>query len=274
MAAQREAFDDKHSGHDPSTKDIACFTSKFHFPTLPILRGDASLAEDFVIDINVQIKRHSIVSLNDPATIAPFATILFHLIIIRTYLERRETHDLDIYHMAKSERFKRIWTTHELALAACNGEYNTSPTAEFSTTPCPGLWGIRVTYDPDLKLTESQGFVRIIDEHLVRWSDDDTFSLTGGNRRPRFYRPPQLRLAAALGPRPTPRRVLFVPPEKNVNLSGATTRGSTYLERELEPCDVVEKPVKKRRVTPAGKSDRSQGPLRRSARIDHFSAAK
>lgn len=141
--------------------------------------------------------------LNDPATIALFATILFHLVIIRTYLERQETNDLHIYHLAKSEKFKRIWTTHELALAACNGEYNTSPNADFQTTPCPGLWGLCVTYDRDndLKLSDSQQLIRVIDDHLpVRWSDDNNFSLAGGDRRPRFYRPPQLCLAAARGP--------------------------------------------------------------------------
>jgi hypothetical protein len=94
----------------------------------------------------------------------------------------------------------RIWTTHEQALAACDGQDDTSPIAVFDTPPNPVLWKVKVVQDADLELPQDLPLVTI--QHPVTWTSRP--GLTGGARKPRCYSPPYLRNLPP-GPRPKPK---------------------------------------------------------------------
>ena len=76
-----------------------------------------------------------------------------------------------------------IWTTHEQALAACNGQDDTSPIAIFETAPNPVLWKLKVVQDADLELPQDLPLVTI--QHPVTWTSQP--GLTGGAHKPWCY---------------------------------------------------------------------------------------
>jgi hypothetical protein len=107
--------------------------------SVPILRGDASLAEEFVVNLQCQIMQSSASSGGGYANLH-ITQLLFHLVILRTYLSRPPENDIDIFELVRDGRVSRIWTVHEQALAACNGEDDTGIMAKLDQQPDPNLW--------------------------------------------------------------------------------------------------------------------------------------
>jgi hypothetical protein len=195
MAQERaEFFEDNPDGR-LTTNNLLEAVSHFPF-TIPILPGDASLVDEFLSSLMHHAKDQPI---NDCA-IEGIGQALFKLVILRTYLGRLPENDLDIFEAVKNGQIARLWTSHELALAACYGEEDTSPDAVFDTAPNPDLWKIKVIRDITLELTEEHPFVAI--KQPITWTNRP--GLTGGSLKPRRYKPPYLRNLVP-GPRPKPR---------------------------------------------------------------------
>jgi hypothetical protein len=53
--------------------------------SVPILPGDASLAENFIADIKVQAHREEINIISEDLALIPVGSILFHLVILRIH---------------------------------------------------------------------------------------------------------------------------------------------------------------------------------------------
>jgi hypothetical protein len=198
MANRQKKSNEANSNHDSTYDDMFDPTLDFKFP-VPILPGDASLADEFISNLKCHIGQLS-ASLAKDDDIISIGQALFHIVILRTYLSRPAESDHDIFELVRDGRVSRIWTNHEQALAACYGENDTSPNASFSTRPDPLLWDIKIVMDPELEPLHDRPLVAI--HGPVVWTT--TPGLTGGALKPRCYRPPHLCLPKS-GPRPKPR---------------------------------------------------------------------
>jgi hypothetical protein len=143
MKDQYAAFHKKNRGHTPSSNDLLKMAHCLPL-SVPILPGDASLAENFIADIKVQAHREKIDFISEDLALVPVGSILFHLVILRTYLNRLAENDLDIYEFIMANKISRTWTVHEQALAACHGEDDTSSNAHFNSMPNPHHWEVNV----------------------------------------------------------------------------------------------------------------------------------
>ena len=195
MAQQRTKFLKANPNRRTTTNNLLEAASCFPF-WVPILPGDASLTVDFMSSL----LHHVGDQLIDDCAIEGIGQALFNLVILRTYLDRPPENDLDIFEAVRDGHIARIWTSHELALAAVRGEDDASRDAIFDTVPNPDLWGIKVVRDAALELAEDHPFVAI--KQPITWSHRP--GLTGGSLKPRHYKPPYLRLSKP-GPRPKPR---------------------------------------------------------------------
>jgi hypothetical protein len=139
LAQEQKKFLKANRGSNPTSSDLLRIASHFHF-SVPILPGDASLALDFIASLKIHIGNQPI----DDCVLECVAPALFNLVILRTYLGRLPDNDLDIFQAVQDGKISHVWTTHELALAACSGENNTSPHAKFDSVPSPELWAVRV----------------------------------------------------------------------------------------------------------------------------------
>ena len=170
---------------------------------VPILPGDASLIEDFLADIDIQLRKETGTTAHS-LCLLHVGPALFGLVILRIYLNRSHENDQDIFQLVKQNRIHRIWTPHEQALAACHGESNTSSNFPLVAPPTPLLYGIAVVHDNELEISDEEPFVTIESPESVHWTS--SAGLSGGPRKPRHYRPPHLHTIPA-GPRPKPRPV-------------------------------------------------------------------
>ena len=195
FATERQKLLNTNHNGNPTSSDLLHIASCFPF-SVPVLPGDASLALDFMASFKIQIGDQAI----DDCVLECVAQALFNLVILRTYLGRPPENDLDIFEAVCTGQICRIWTSDESALAACFGESNTSPHAEFDSIPSPELWAVRVARDINMELMANQQFVRI--KLPISWTSRS--GLTGGPRKPRHYRPSYLQLLEP-GPRPKPR---------------------------------------------------------------------
>lgn len=243
MAAEHAKFKQKkgNARRQPNADDLLQFASRLTF-CAPVLRGHASLAQDLLADLKIQISqlpKHNV----DDSTILSLGYLLFHLVILRTYLGRPAENDLDVFDLVRMKRVVRVWTPHEQALAACFGEANTSANAVFSSTPNPSLWGIKVVNDPQLSVPDLSSLVVLRPDPAFAWQDRP--GLTGGPHKPRRYKPPHLQIVPT-GPRPKPRPAYQKP--KAVDGSNLEAMPSTGLRKRAQnEVENVEMPVKKRR---------------------------
>ena len=195
FATERQKLLNTNHNGNPTSSDLLHIASRFPF-SVPVLPGDASLALDFMASLKIHIGDQAI----DDCVLECVAQALFNLVILRTYLGRPPENDLDIFEAVCAGQICRIWTSDESALAACFGESDTSPHAEFDSIPSPELWAVRVARDVNMELMANQQFVRI--KLPISWTSRS--GLTGGPRKPRHYRPSYLQLLEP-GPRPKPR---------------------------------------------------------------------
>ena len=255
MEQQRTEFRSTHSGRDPTTGDLhkAALGQPF---SGPVLRGDASLADEFIVNLQCQIMKHSeSAELANERAISGIhvSKILFHLVILRTYLSRPPDNDLDIFELVRDNCISRIWTTHEQALAACHGEDDTSATAKFDTQPSPSLWGVKVVQEDSSQLPPDLPLVAV--QPPVVWTNRP--GLIGGTRKPQCYRPPYLH-KAPLGPRPKPKPAYGKFSEKPASDTKNSIRSSEddstmaplqQIKRPITATPEVEMPATKRRAT-------------------------
>jgi hypothetical protein len=159
-----------------------------------------SLIEDFLADMDMQLCKEPRLTLNIRLRLRLLhvGPVLFRLVIVRNYLDRPPENDGVIFQLVKQNRIFRLWTSHEQALAACNGEENTSPDSPLAQAPTPQLYNLAVIDDGDLPLSDGRPLVAIQDLQSVSWSSG--LALSGGQRKPRRYTPPHLRVIPA-GPR-------------------------------------------------------------------------
>jgi hypothetical protein len=198
MANRQYEHNEASPNHDPTYDDLFDPALAFQF-SVPILPGDASLADEFISNLMCHIKQLSD-SLAEDDDLITISQALFRLVVLRTYLSRPADNDHNIFELVKDGQVSRIWTNHEQALAACYGEDDTSSNAAFSTGPEPSLWNVKVMMDPELELPHQCPLVAI--QGPVVWTSLP--GLTGGPLKPRCYRPPRL-LNLEPGPRPKPR---------------------------------------------------------------------
>jgi hypothetical protein len=239
MKDQYAAFHKKNRGRTPSSNDLFEMAHRLPF-SVPILPGDASLAENFIADIKVQAHREEINIISEDLALIPVGSILFHLVILRIYLNRPAENDLDIYEFVKANRVTRIWTVHEQALAACHGEDDTSSNARFNSIPDPHRWEVnvvKVTTDMEVALSDDRPFASIQSPEALAWTNRP--GLMGGTRKPRQYRPLHIRFAP-LGPRPKPR-----PAYGKSSANGAEGHS---VKRPRDEDTEVEMPATKRRI--------------------------
>jgi hypothetical protein len=239
MAAEHAKFKQNgKSKRGPSVNDLLQFASRLSF-SVPILPGDASLAEDFVTDLKIQIcKTNNNV---DDYTILGVGYILFQLVILRTYLGRPPENDLDVFDLVHKKQVVRVWTSHEQALAACFGE-DASADAVFPSAPNPSVWAVKTVNDPGLAISDADALVAIKARQPFEWQNRP--GLTGGPHTPRRYKPPQLRCVKT-GPRPKPR-----PAYRKVTLYGSdegATSSARVQKRGQEEVQNVDMPARKRR---------------------------
>ena len=202
MTKMLKEFEDVHQGTvtDEVLHDLA---QNFSFP-VPCLPGDVSLIEDLLADMDIQLRKEPKLALNIRLRLRllHIGPVLFHHVILRNYLSRPPENDEVIFQLVKQNRIFRLWTSHEQALAACNGEENTGPNSPLAQAPTPQLYMLAVINDSDLTLSDDRPLVAIQDIQSVNWSSG--LALSGGQRKPQRYTPPHLRVILA-GPRPKPR---------------------------------------------------------------------
>ena len=75
-------------------------TQDFSFP-VPILPGDASLIEDFLADMDIQLRKETGTITHGPRLLH-LRPALFGLVILRIYLNRSYENDQDIFQLVKS----------------------------------------------------------------------------------------------------------------------------------------------------------------------------
>jgi len=263
MEKERKKFANEYPKRIPSRNDLLKMAHRLPF-SVPVLPGDASLAETFLADIKVHAHHEKLNILDEDLTLIHLGSILFHLVILQTYLGRPAENDLDIYELVEGKNVSRAWTAHDQALIACHGEDNTSSHALFNTPPDPTLWEVKVYKDPNLELSDVQSFITV--QMAVIWTNRP--GLTGGTCRPRWYRPPYIRLAPP-GPRPQPQPAYGKYATKSMDTDGH------HMKRNLQDID-VDMPAKKRQIARRGwvtsspeeetRSPGSPGTLRRSTR--------
>jgi hypothetical protein len=201
----------------------------------------------FVTDVDHSFFRQvhkSTAMFANECTVIHVGRILFKLVILRTYLSRPAKNDLDIFELVQGHHVSRIWTTHEQALAACDGQDDTSPIAVFDTPPNPVLWKVKVVQDADLELPQDLPLVTV--RHPVTWTSRP--GLTGGARKPRCYRPPYL-LNLPPGPRPKPKPVYG----RSKTTPAIDTEEDKHIKRPLDTPAQAETQAAKRKKT-LGKS--------------------
>ena len=181
-------------------EDLHGLAQHFSFP-VPSLPGDESLIDDFLADLGVQLRKESKL-VSSSLRYHHIGPIFFRLVILREYLHKLPENDYDIFQLVKQNRVYRIWTSHELALAACHGEENTSSNSPLGYAPTPSLFKLTVINDTDTIISDDETFVAIRSPESINWTRG--VALSGGLRKPRRYTPPHLRLTAPQ-PRPQPR---------------------------------------------------------------------
>ena len=156
MTKMLKEFEDAHRGTvtDEVLHDLA---QNFSFP-VPCLPGDMSLIEDFLADMDIQLRKEPRLALNIRLRLRLLhvGPVLFRLVIVRNYLDRPPENDGVIFQLVKQNRIFRLWTPHEQALAACNGEENTSPDSPLTQAPTPQLYNLAVIDDGDLPLSDDR----------------------------------------------------------------------------------------------------------------------
>jgi hypothetical protein len=192
----RKKFEATHRRR-ASDEDLHGLAQHFSFP-VPCLPGDESLIDDFLADLGVQLHKESKL-ISSSLRYHHIGPIFFRLVILRGYLHKLPENDYDIFQLVKQKRVYRIWTSHELALAACHGEENTSPDSFLGYAPAPSLFKLAVINDTDIVIPDDETFVAIRSPESINWTSG--MALSGGLRKPRRYTPPHLRLTA---PRPQP----------------------------------------------------------------------
>lgn len=238
MAAEHAKFKG-NARRQPNADDLLQFASWLTFCP-PVLRGHASLAQDLLADLKIQISqlpKHNV----DDSTILSLGYLLFHLVILQMYLGRPAANDLDVFNLVRMKQVVRVWMKHEQALAACFGEANTSSNTVFSSVPDPSLWAIKVVNDPQLLVPTLSSLVVLKTDPA--WQNRP--GLTGGPHKPRSYKLPHLKLVLT-GPRPKPR-----PAHKKVTAtdgSNLEATSSTGLQKRAQnEVENVEMPVRKQR---------------------------
>lgn len=185
MSAKIRAFKKKYPQSEINDDVLYDLRAQMSFK-VPVLPGDLSLVEQFVVDLLIEISRRKLTG-DDKCAATAMAKILFSLIIVRTYLDRPSDNDLDIYELVNSARLVRIWTSHEQALAACYGEDDTSINACFMSAPNPSMWKVRTKVDSQVPLAVESPFVRVTGNPFT-WNSRP--GLDGGSTRPHSYLPP------------------------------------------------------------------------------------
>jgi hypothetical protein len=252
-----------NSAHQRRTVTNECLAQDFSFH-VPILPGDASLIEDFLADLDIQLRNETSATAHS-LRLLHIGPILFSLVILRVYLNRPDENDHDIFHLVEQKRVSRVWTAHEQALAACHKDSNTSSNSPLAAPPTPLLYEIAVVNDSVLTISDIEPLVIIKSLDLMDWTSRP--GLSGGSRKPRRYRPPHLQ-PNTVGPRPKPRpadgkrQVRF-------SLDGAVDESDKLThphrskrsrvaseDKETVKCDDFEVPAAK---TSTGKPDQDSG---------------
>jgi hypothetical protein len=189
-----------NSAHQRRTVTDERLAQDFAF-RVPILPGDASLIEDFLADLDIQLHNETGATAHS-LRLLHIGPILFSLVILRVYLDRPDENDHDIFHLVEQKRVSRVWTAHEQALAACHGDSNTSSNSPLAAPPTPLLYKIAVVNDSELTISDVEPLVIIKSLDSMDWTSRP--GLSGGSRKPRRYKPPHLQPNTA-GPRPKPR---------------------------------------------------------------------
>jgi hypothetical protein len=215
LSAYRANVQDKrveaNSDSNSTYNDLFDPALDFKF-SVPILPGDASLADKFISNLKTHI-RHLCASLVEDDDIIHISQALF----------RPADSNCNIFELVKDGRVSRIWTDHEQALAACYGESDTRPTASFSTRPDPLVWNIKTVMDSELEPLHSRPLVTI--QGSVVWTSRP--GLTSGPLKPQCYKPPHLRLLEpGPGPRLKPRPARRRPASKEVSTRTAPSIGA------------------------------------------------
>ena len=186
-AHQRRTVTDEHLAQD------------FAF-RVPILPGDASLIEDFLADLDIQLR-------NETGTIAHslrllhIGPVLYSLVILRVYLDLPDKNNFDIFHLVEHNRVSQVWTAHEQALAACHGESNTSSNSPLAAPPTPLLFGITVVDDNKLVISDDEPLVIIKSIDSVDWTSRRDFLVDHENQA---VTDPLTFSQILLGPGPSP----------------------------------------------------------------------
>jgi hypothetical protein len=222
MNQRRKELKNAHRSHTVTDEQL---TEGFSF-CVPILPGDASLIEDFLADIDIQL-RNETGSTAHSLRLLHIGPVLFSLVILRVYLGRSHENDQDIFQLAKQNKIRRIWTPHEQALAACHGESNTSPNFPLVAPPTPLLYGITVVSDAELEVSDDEPLVIIESLEAIRWTSST--GLSGGLRKPRRYRLPHLQAIPARS-RPKPRPA-YGKSQVRFSLDTVTDEGNEHLRR-------------------------------------------
>jgi len=197
MQKAQKTFEDRRCATDEDLQNLA---TKFTFP-VPILLGDESLIEDFLADMGLQLRKDSKFAACS-LCLHHVGFVLFRLVVLRVYLHRPPTNDMDIFNLVKHNQVSWVWTSHEQALAACHGEDNTGPHSQLPQPPTPELYMLPVINDNELDISDDEPLVVLQVPEAVSWSKGR--ALSGGVRKPQRYTPPHLR-PKANGPRPKPR---------------------------------------------------------------------
>lgn len=200
MEEKQVAFQMANPKRNITSADLHRLAVDFPFPA-PVLPGDDSLIPDFVADIAIQLKQEGI-GLENSDLALHLSVLLFRLVIVRTYLARPPENDMDIFDLVVNGQVTRIWTAHELALAACCGEEDTTAHAVFAIAPDPAIWKADVVLDEELTVPDDEPLVSVNATPPTVWTTRP--GLCGGSRVPRRYRPPHLRVTQPV-PRPQPR---------------------------------------------------------------------
>ena len=185
LEKQRKKFKKAHAHRTVTDEHLA---KDFSF-CVPILPGDASLIEDFLSDLDIQLH-------NETGTTAHALCLLhlgpplFSLVILRVYLNRPDQNDWDIFHLVEHNCISRIWTLHEQALAACHGESDTSRNAPLVPPPTLLVYDLTVVNNSELMISDDELLVTIESSEPINWTSNP--GLSGGSRKPHRYTPPHL----------------------------------------------------------------------------------
>jgi hypothetical protein len=96
---KRKGFKSVHQ-HCTFTNEHLAQDFSFHVPILP---GDASLIEDFLADLNIQL-RNKTSATDHNLCLLHIGPVLFSLVILRVYLDLPDKNDYDIFHLVEQKR--------------------------------------------------------------------------------------------------------------------------------------------------------------------------